>query len=195
MLLLKMKMMTIVVISLNYSQLCYNLKLNYHTSLNYLHWIVIWSFQQLPLMWQEKRNKKTKTKRSDEEHRHHNISVCSLYHGIFTIFQHHNAISYNSDEKELIIRLLTTRRLVRISPTRSKNAEVSSWWKGGSKVNTSSFLWCLRIMLEKMGCLLSHLTSLTSMIQIILKIWHLIQQCLIMRLFWSMILYKKSIPS
>ncbi len=37
MLLLKMKMMMIVVISLNYPQPCYNLKLNHLTSLNYLH--------------------------------------------------------------------------------------------------------------------------------------------------------------
>ncbi len=61
------------------------------------------------------------------------------YHGIFTIFQRHNALSYNSDEKELIIRLLTNCKLVRISPTRSKNDEVTSWWKGSSKVDTSSF--------------------------------------------------------
>ncbi len=76
---------------------------------------------------------------SDGDHRHHNLSVHLLYHGIFSIFQRHNALSYNSDEKELIIRLLTYRKLVRISPTRSKNAEVASWWKGSSKVNTSSF--------------------------------------------------------
>ncbi len=61
------------------------------------------------------------------------------YHGIFTIFQRHNALSYNSNEKELIKGLLTNGKLVRISPTRSKNAEVASWWKGSSKVNPSSF--------------------------------------------------------
>ena len=54
-------------------------------------------------------------------------------------FQRHNALSYNSDEKEFIIRLLTNCKSVRISPTRSKNAEVASWWKGSSKINTSSF--------------------------------------------------------
>ncbi len=32
-----------------------------------------------------------------------------------------------------------SRRLVRTSPTRSKNAEVSSWWKGSSKSDSSSF--------------------------------------------------------
>ncbi len=62
-----------------------------------------------------------------------------MYYGIFAIFQRHNALSYNFDEKELIISLLTNCRLVRTSPTRSKNAEVSSWWKGSSKSNSSSF--------------------------------------------------------
>jgi hypothetical protein len=41
MLLSKMKMMMMVVISLNYPQPCYNLNLNHLTSLNYLHFIVI----------------------------------------------------------------------------------------------------------------------------------------------------------
>ena len=96
--------------------------------------------QQLPLMCQEKKEmKKTKTKQSDQGQRHHNIGVHSLYHSIFTTFQRHNALSYNSDKKELILSLLTSRRLVRTSPTRSKNAEVSSWWKGSSKSNSSSF--------------------------------------------------------
>ncbi len=67
------------------------------------------------------------------------MGVHSLYHSNFTTFQCHNALSYNSDEKELIISLLTSRRLVRTSPTRSKNAEVFSWWKGSSKSNFSSF--------------------------------------------------------
>ncbi len=78
----------------------------------------------------KKKQKKRKTKQSDGEHRHHNLIIHLPYHGIFTIFQRHNALSYNSDEKELIIRLLTNCKLVRISPTRSKNAEVTSWWKG-----------------------------------------------------------------
>ncbi len=86
-----------------------------------------------------KKQKKTKSKQSDGEHRHHNTNVHSSYHGIFTIFQFHNALSYTSDEEELIKMLLTSRSLVRISPTRSKNAQVVSWWKGSSKSNTSSF--------------------------------------------------------
>ncbi len=91
-------------------------------------------------MWQKiRKQKKRKTKRSDGEHRHHNLIVHLSHHGIFTIFQCHNALSYNSDEKELIISLLKNRKLIRISPTRSKNAEVASWWKRSSKVNTSSF--------------------------------------------------------
>jgi hypothetical protein len=61
-----------------------------------------------------------------------------LYHGIFTLFQHHNVHSYSSNKKELIISLLTNCRLVRTPPTVSKNAEVSSWWKGSSKSNSSS---------------------------------------------------------
>ena len=38
----------------------------------------------------------------------------------------------------LIISLLTNRKLVRTPPTVSKNAEVSSWWRGSSKSNSSS---------------------------------------------------------
>ncbi len=90
-------------------------------------------------MSRKKRNEKNKTKQSDQGQRQHNIGVHSLYHGIFTTFQRHNALSYNSDKKELITSLLTSRRLIRTSPTRSKNAEVSSWWKGSSKSNSSSF--------------------------------------------------------
>ncbi len=62
-----------------------------------------------------RKKKKPKSKRSDGEHRHHNTNVHSLYHGIFTIFQCHNALSYTSDEEELIKMLLTSHRLVRIS--------------------------------------------------------------------------------
>ncbi len=61
-----------------------------------------------------------------------------MYHGIFTTFQRHNAYSYNSDKKALIISLLTNRKLVRTPPTVPKNAEVSSWWKGTSKSDSSS---------------------------------------------------------
>jgi hypothetical protein len=96
--------------------------------------------QPLPLMCQEKKKqKKQKTKQSDQGKRHHHIGVHSLYHGIFTTFQHHNVHSYNSDKKKLIISLLTSHRLVRTPPAVSKNAEVSSWWKGSSKSNSSSF--------------------------------------------------------
>ncbi len=60
MLLSKMKMMMIVVISLNHPQPCYNLKLNHLTSLSYLHLIVIYSVQPELLMRQKQtRNKKT----------------------------------------------------------------------------------------------------------------------------------------
>ncbi len=49
-----------------------------------------------------KKQNKFNKKQSDEEHRHHNTNVHPLYHGIFTIFQCHNPLSYNSDEEELI---------------------------------------------------------------------------------------------
>ncbi len=61
-----------------------------------------------------------------------------MYHDIFTTFQRHNAYSYNSDKKAVIISLLTNRKLVRTPPTLSKNAEVSSWWKGSSKSDSTS---------------------------------------------------------
>jgi hypothetical protein len=57
---------------------------------------------------------------------------------MFTTFQCHNAYSYNSDKKALIISLLTNCKLFRTPPTLSKNAEVSYWWKGISKSDSSS---------------------------------------------------------
>jgi hypothetical protein len=71
--------------------------------------------------------KKPKRRQSDQRQRYGNVGVQSLYHGIFTTFQHQNAYSYNSDKKTLIISLLTNFKLVRTPPTTSKNAEVSSW--------------------------------------------------------------------
>jgi hypothetical protein len=82
--------------------------------------------------------KKTKRKQSDRRQRYGNVGVQSLYNGFFTTFQRHNAYSYNSDKKALIISLLTNCKLVRTPSTVSKNAEVSSWWKGSSKSNFSS---------------------------------------------------------
>ncbi len=76
-----------------------------------------------------KKHKQTKTKRrqSDWRQRYGNVGVQSLYHGIFTTFQCHNAYSYNSDKKTLIISLLTNCKLVRTPPTLSKNAKATSW--------------------------------------------------------------------
>jgi hypothetical protein len=82
--------------------------------------------------------KKTKRRQSDQRQRYGNVGVQSLYHGIFTTFQCHNADSDNSDEKELIISLLMNCKLARTPPTVSKNAEVTSWWSGSSKSNSSS---------------------------------------------------------
>ena len=84
------------------------------------------------------KRKKTKKRQSDQRQKYGNVGVQSLYHGIFTTFQRHNAYSYNSEEKALIISLLTNRKLVRTPPTVSKNAEVPSWWRGSSKSNSSS---------------------------------------------------------
>jgi hypothetical protein len=67
-----------------------------------------------------------------------NVGVQSLYHGIFTTCQCHNAYFYNSNKMALFISLLTNCKLVRTPPTVSKNAEVSSWWKGTSKRDSSS---------------------------------------------------------
>jgi hypothetical protein len=61
-----------------------------------------------------------------------------MYHGIFTTFQRHNASSYNSYKKALIISLLTSRKLVKTPPTVSNNAEVASWCKGSSMSDSSS---------------------------------------------------------
>jgi hypothetical protein len=66
------------------------------------------------------------------------LGVQSLYHGIFTPIQRHNAYSYNSVMMALIISLLTNRKLVRTPSTVCKNADVSSWWKGSSKSYSSS---------------------------------------------------------
>ncbi len=74
----------------------------------------------------------------DQRQKYSNVGVQSLYHGLFTSFQRHNAYPYNYDKKALIISLLTNHKLVRTPPTVSKNAEVSSWWEGTSKSDSSS---------------------------------------------------------
>ncbi len=66
------------------------------------------------------------------------MGVQSLYHGIFTTFQHHNAYSYNSNKKALIVSLLTNQKLVRKPKTVTINAEVASWRKGNAKSDSSS---------------------------------------------------------
>jgi hypothetical protein len=126
-----------------------------------------------------KRRKKNKRRRSDQRQRYGNVGVQSLYYDIFTTFQCHNAYSYNSDKKALIISLLTNRKLVRTPPTVSENAEVSSWRKGSSK-NDSSSLHSMMFEDNAGEDGLYH-TLLISMTQIILINWHLIQQCLIMK--------------
>jgi hypothetical protein len=67
-----------------------------------------------------------------------NFGVQSLYCGIFTTFQRHNTYSYNSEERALIVSLLTNCKLVRTPQTVTANAEVASWWKGNAKSNSSS---------------------------------------------------------
>ncbi len=65
----------------------------------------------------------------------------------------------------------------------SKNTEVSSWWKGSSKSNSSS----LHSMMfeDNVGedRPSAHLTLLISMTKIILIIWHPNQQCSIGKVF------------
>jgi hypothetical protein len=82
--------------------------------------------------------KKTKIRRSDQRQKYGNLGVQSLYHGIFTTFQCHNAYSYNSEEKALIVSLLTNCKLVRSPQTVTVNAKVASWWKGNAKSDSSS---------------------------------------------------------
>ncbi len=71
------------------------------------------------------------------------IGIQSLYHGIFTTFQRHIASSYNSNEKTLIISLLTSCKLVETPPTVSFNAVIASWWKGSSKSDSSILLFMM----------------------------------------------------
>ncbi len=87
-----------------------------------------------------RKHKQTKTKRrqSDHRQRYGNVGVQSLYHGIVTTFHSHNASSYNSDKKALIISLLTSCKLVKTPRLIPSNAEVASWWKGSSKSDSSS---------------------------------------------------------
>ena len=54
------------------------------------------------------------------------------------LFQCHNAYSYNSDKKALIVSLLKNCKLVRTPQTVTVNAEVASWWKGNAKSESSS---------------------------------------------------------
>ena len=73
-----------------------------------------------------KKHKQTKAKRrqSDQRQKYGNVGVQSLYHGIFSTFQCHNAYSYNSEEKALIISLLKNCKLVRTPRTVTVNAKV-----------------------------------------------------------------------
>ncbi len=82
--------------------------------------------------------KKIKKKDDHRRQRYGNVGVQSLYHGIFTTFQCHNASSYNFDKKALIISLLTSRKLISIPQILTANAEVASWWKGRTKSDSSS---------------------------------------------------------
>ncbi len=137
---LLLKKIMIEVVSLNYPQLCYNLKMHSQIfQLPSLNSDECSSAIAIDVSRKKRNKKKPKQSNQIEDKDTLNIGVHSLYHSIFTSFQCHNALSNNSDEKELIISLLMSRRLVRTSPTRSKNAEVSSWWKRSSKSNSSSF--------------------------------------------------------
>jgi hypothetical protein len=82
--------------------------------------------------------KKNKSKRSKHWQRYVNVGVQSLYHGVFTTCQRHNASSYNSEQKALIISLLTSCKLVKTPQTVTINAKVASWWKGNAKSDSSS---------------------------------------------------------
>ena len=127
------------IVSLKHLQLNHKVNLNHYNSLDYLRWTVRSVLQLQPLICQKKHKQtKTKRRRSDQRQKYGNVGVQSLYHGIFTTFQRHNAYSYNYGKKELIISLLTNCKLVRTPPTVSKNAEVSSWWRGSSTSNSSS---------------------------------------------------------
>jgi hypothetical protein len=91
-------------------------------SLNHLHWTTRTLHQALSLISLQKNsnlnlNYQNKTKnrrpRSVRLQRTINVGVQSLYHGVFTTFQHHNALSYNYEGKALIISLLTNCKLVK----------------------------------------------------------------------------------
>jgi hypothetical protein len=56
-----------------------------------------------------------------------NVGVQSLYHGVFTTFWCHNALSYNYEQKALITSLLMNRKLVKTPQNVPINAEVTSW--------------------------------------------------------------------
>jgi hypothetical protein len=91
--------------------------------------------QLLPLISLQK-NEKRKTIRTLAKTC--NVGVQSLCHGVFTIFQCHNASSYDSEQKALIISLLTSCNLVKTPQTLTVNDEVASWWKGNAKNDFSS---------------------------------------------------------
>jgi hypothetical protein len=54
------------------------------------------------------------------------------------LFWCHNAYSYNSEQKALIISLLMTHKLIITQQTLTVNAEVASWWKWRAKSDSSS---------------------------------------------------------
>jgi hypothetical protein len=87
----------------------------------------------IDLSIQKHKRKKTKRRRSDQKQKYGNVGVQSLYHGIFSTFQCHNAYG----KKELIISLLTNHKLVRTPRTVTVNAEVASWQRGNVKSDSS----------------------------------------------------------
>jgi hypothetical protein len=91
--------------------------------------------QLLPLISLQKNEEK---KRSEHRQRYVNVGIQSLHHGVFTTSQCHNASSYNSEEKALIICLLTSCNFISTPSTLTVNAEVASWWKGRAKSDSSS---------------------------------------------------------
>ncbi len=83
--------------------------------------------------------KKNKRKQSKHWQRYVNVGVQSLYHGVFTTCRCHNASSYNSEQKALIISLLTSRKLVKTPGTVTVKLRLFPCWKGNAKSDSSSF--------------------------------------------------------
>ncbi len=172
------------VVSLKYLQSNHKMNLNYNSSVNYLHWTVRSVLQLLPLICQQRNTNEKKLKEGDQIEGK-NMAML-VFNPCIMVFS------------PLFNVIMLTLTILRREHSSSVFWWIANWsehhelWLlmlrlllGGKGMQRVILLhrplWCLRTMWEKMDFLLSHHTLLISMTPNKLIIWHLIQQCLIIK--------------